>query len=100
MTYIEQARVRFLIDILAVDVIQSLPIILASLGVDFRARSCSGKRSRSGPGSTGFGRTSFSVSHEMHARTEDESAARVVAEASTALAYDYATERPIAVPDA
>ena len=37
----------------------------------------------------------------MHARTEDESAARVVAEASTVLvAYDYATERPIAVPDA
>ncbi len=37
VTYIEQARVRFLIDVLDVDVIQSLPIILAALHVDFRA---------------------------------------------------------------
>lgn len=100
VTYIEQARVRFLIDILAVDVIQSLPIILASLKVDFRAPILFGQEIEIGTRVDWIGTTSFSVSHEMHARTEEEAAARVVAEASTVLvAYDYHTEQPIPVPD-
>ena len=37
VTYLEQARVRFLIDTLEVDVVQSLPLILAALKVDFRS---------------------------------------------------------------
>ena len=67
MTYIEQARVRFLIDILAVDVIQSLPIILASLKVDFRAPILFGQEIEIGTRVDWIGKTSFSVSHEMHA---------------------------------
>ncbi len=101
VTYIEQARVRFLIDTLDVDVIQSLPIILAALHVDFRAPILFGQEIEIGTRVDWIGNTSFSVLHEMHARAEDEASARVVAEASTVLvAYDYATEQPIPVPDA
>ena len=100
MTYIEQARVRFLIDILAVDVIQSLPIILASLKVDFRPDPVRARDRDRDPGRLDRPDELLGVARDAR-RIEDESAARVVAEASTVLvAYDYATERPIAVPDA
>jgi acyl-CoA thioester hydrolase len=100
VTYIEQARVRFLIDVLDVDVIQSLPIILAALHVDFRAPILFGQEIEIGTRVDWIGRSSFSVSHEMTARTDD-GATHLVAEASTVLvAYDYSTESPIPVPDA
>jgi acyl-CoA thioester hydrolase len=100
VTYIEQARVRFLIDVLAVDVIQSLPIILAALRVDFRAPILFGQQIEIGTRVDWIGNSSFSMSHEMLART-DGGASTVVAEASTVLvAYDYETEGPIPVPEA
>src|SRR3546814_5498327 len=47
-----------------------------------------------------IGNTSFSLSHRMTARTGPEAGERLAAEAATVLvAYDYATERPIRVPD-
>ncbi len=99
VTYIEQARVRFLIDVLDVDVIQSLPIILAALHVDFRAPILFGQEIEIGTRVDWIGKSSFSVSHEMTARTDD-GATHLVAEASTVLvAYDYGTENPIPVPD-
>ena len=100
VTYIEQARVRFLIDALDVDVIQSLPIILAALHVDFRAPILFGQEIEIGTRVDWVGNSSFSVSHEMTARTDD-GATHLVAEASTVLvAYDYGTESPIPVPEA
>jgi acyl-CoA thioester hydrolase len=100
VTYIEQARVRFLIDVLAVDVIQSLPIILAALRVDFRAPILFGQQIEIGTRVDWIGNSSFSMSHEMTART-DGGASTVVAEASTVLvAYDYESEGPIPVPGA
>jgi acyl-CoA thioester hydrolase len=100
VTYIEQARVRFLIDVLAVDVIQSLPIILAALRVDFRAPILFGQQIEIGTRVDWIGNSSFSMSHEMTART-DGGPSTVVAEASTVLvAYDYETEGPIPVPEA
>jgi acyl-CoA thioester hydrolase len=99
VTYIEQARVRFLIDVLDVNVIQSLPIILAALNVDFRAPILFGQEIEIGTRVDWIGTSSFSVSHEMTARSGGGSAT-VVAEASTVLvAYDYGTESPIPVPD-
>jgi acyl-CoA thioester hydrolase len=100
VTYIEQARVRFLIDVLDADVIQSLPIILASLHVDFRAPILFGQEIEIGTRVDWIGNSSFSVSHEMTARTDD-GATHLVAEAGTVLvAYDYGTESPIPVPEA
>ena len=99
VTYIEQARVRFLIDVLDVDVIQSLPIILAALHVDFRAPILFGQEIEIGTRVDWIGNSSFSVSHEMTAKADGS--ANLVAQASTVLvAYDYGAENPIPVPDA
>jgi acyl-CoA thioester hydrolase len=101
VTYLEQARVRFLIDVLHVDVVQTLPVILAALNVDFRSPIHFGDRVGIGTRVDWIGNSSLSMSHEMTAEGQDEDAERVVAEAGTVLvAYDYETERPIRVPDA
>ena len=100
VTYLEQARVRFLIEVLRVDVVQSLPVILAALQVDFRSPILFGDEVGIGTRVDWIGNTSLSMSHRMTARGEGEDAERVVAEAGTVLvAYDYETEQPIRVPD-
>jgi acyl-CoA thioester hydrolase len=100
VTYLEQARVRFLIDTLQVDVVQSLPLILAALQVDFRSPILFGEEVGIGTRVDWIGNTSLSMSHRMTARDE-AGGERVVADASTVLvAYDYQSERPIRVPDA
>jgi acyl-CoA thioester hydrolase len=100
VTYLEQARVRFLIDTLRVDVVQSLPVILAALHVDFRSPILFGQQVGIGTRVDWIGTTSLSMSHRMTASDEADGE-RVVAEASTVLvAYDYETERPMRVPDA
>jgi acyl-CoA thioester hydrolase len=100
VTYLEQARVRFLIDTLQVDVVQSLPVILAALTVDFRAPILFGQQVGIGTRVDWIGNTSLSMSHEMTA-SDPADGDRLVAEASTILvAYDYESEQPIRVPDA
>ncbi|HJT64770.1 MAG TPA: acyl-CoA thioesterase, partial [Candidatus Limnocylindria bacterium] len=90
VTYLEQARVRFLIDVLRVDVVQSLPVILAALQVDFRSPILFGDEVGIGTRVDWIGNTSLSMSHRMTARGDGEDSERVVAEAGTVLvAYDY-----------
>jgi acyl-CoA thioester hydrolase len=99
VTYLEQARVRFLIDVLKVNVVHTLPVILAALKVDFRSPILFGQEVGIGTRVDWIGTTSLSMSHRMTASHEADGE-RVVAEASTVLvAYDYATERPMRVPD-
>ena len=100
VTYLEQARIRYLIDNLHEETPQRLPLILASLQVDFRAPILFGQEVEIGTRVDWIGNTSFSVSHRMTAGTGPEAGERLAAEAATVLvAYDYATERPIRVPD-
>lgn len=100
VTYLEQARIRYLIDNLHVDTPQHLPLILAALQVDFRAPILFGQEVEIGTRVDWVGNTSFSLSHRMTAGTGPDAGDRLAAEATTVLvAYDYATERPIRVPD-
>ena len=100
VTFLEQARVRYLIDVLRVETVQRLPLILAALQVDFRAPILFGHNVEIETRVDWIGNTSFSMSHRMTAGTEAAAAERLVAEATTVLvAYDYATERPIRVPE-
>lgn len=100
VTYLEQARIRFLIDNLHIETPQSLPLILAALEVDFRAPILFGQEVEIGTRVDWVGNTSFSMSHRMTAGTGPDASERLAAEATTVLvAYDYATERPIRVPD-
>jgi acyl-CoA thioester hydrolase len=99
VTYLEQARVRFLIDVLKVNVVHTLPVILAALRVDFRSPILFGQEVGIGTRVDWIGTTSLSMSHRMTAKDEADGE-RVVAEAGTILvAYDYETERPMRVPD-
>jgi acyl-CoA thioester hydrolase len=100
VTFVEQARVRYLIDVLRVETVQRLPLILAALQVDFRAPILFGHNVEIETRVDWIGNTSFSMSHRMTAGPGEAAAERLVAEAATVLvAYDYATERPIRVPD-
>jgi acyl-CoA thioester hydrolase len=100
VTYLEQARIRFLIDNLHIETPQNLPLILAALEVDFRAPILFGQEVEIGTRVDWVGNTSFSMSHRMTAGTLADAGERLAAEATTVLvAYDYATERPIRVPD-
>jgi acyl-CoA thioester hydrolase len=100
VTYLEQARIRYLIDNLHVETPQHLPLILAALQVDFRAPILFGQEVEIGTRVDWVGNTSFSLSHRMTAGTGPDAGDRLAAEATTVLvAYDYATERPIRVPD-
>jgi len=100
VTYLEQARIRYLVDNLQVETPQHLPLILASLQVDFRAPILFGQEVEIGTRVDWIGNTSFSLSHRMTAGTGPQAGDRLAAEAATVLvAYDYATEQPIRVPD-
>jgi len=100
VTYLEQARIRYLIDNLHEETPQHLPLILASLQVDFRAPILFGQEVEIGTRVDWIGNTSFSVSHRMTAGTGPQAGQRLAAEAATVLvAYANATERPIRVPD-
>jgi acyl-CoA thioester hydrolase len=99
VTYLEQARIRYLVDNLEIETPQHLPLILAALQVDFRAPILFGQEVEIETRVDWIGNTSLSMSHRMTAGAGSD-AARLVAEASTVLvAYDYNTERPIRVPD-
>ena len=101
VTYLEQARIRYLIDILEVEVVQRLPLILAALHVDFRSPILFGQEVEIGTRVDWIGHSSFSMSHRMTTRAAGEAPERLAAEATTVLvAYDYASEQPIPVPDA
>jgi len=94
-TYLEQARVRYLIDLLRVEAIERLPLILAAVQIDFRAPILFGQQVEIETRVDWIGNSSFSMSHRITAN------GRLAAQASTVLVtYDYTAERPIPVPDA
>jgi len=96
-TYIEQARIRYLCELLEVEAVERLPLILAAVQIDFRSPILYSQEVEIGTRVDWIGRTSFSMSHHLTATPDG----RLVAEADTILvAYDYATEKPMPVPDA
>jgi acyl-CoA thioester hydrolase len=95
-TYIEEARIRYLVDVLKLDAVERMPMILAAVKIDFRAPILFGQEVDIGTVVDWIGRSSFSMSHRLIASPDG----RLVAEADTILvAYDYAAEESIAVPD-
>jgi acyl-CoA thioester hydrolase len=93
-TYIEQARIRYLIETVRMVEIERLPLILAAAKIDFQAPILFGQQVEIGTRVDWIGTTSFSMSHRLHA------GAALAADAHTVLvAYDYEAARPIPVPD-
>jgi acyl-CoA thioester hydrolase len=96
-TYIEEARIRYLCDLLEIEAVERLPMIMAAVQIDFKSPILYGQEVEIGTRVDWVGNTSFSMSHHLTASPQ----ARIVAQAATILvAYDYETEAPMPVPDA
>ena len=96
-SYVELARIRYLLDVLRSDEpFDRLPLILARVELDYRSPIAFGDEVLVDTRVDRVGRTSFAMSHRMTAGADE----RLVGDVQTVLvAYDYASARPIPVPD-
>jgi acyl-CoA thioester hydrolase len=94
LTYIESARVAFLIDLGAATTLEDMAIIVARIEIDFRAPSASARRSRSRCARSRFGDKSFDLDYELRV------GGKIVAEAKSVLVgYDYDKGETVTIPD-
>jgi acyl-CoA thioester hydrolase len=94
LTYLENARVTYMRDVLGVDSLGDLLVIVASVKIDFRSRATLGETLEIGSRVSRVGGKSFDLDHEIRAPD-----GRVVAEAHTVLvAFDYAKDAAIPIP--
>lgn len=94
-TYVELARVRYLIDVLEpAEPFSRMPLILARVELDFRSPILFGEEVVVESAIDRVGRTSFAMSHRVTAN--ERLAADVL---SVLVTYDYEASRPIPVPD-
>jgi acyl-CoA thioester hydrolase len=96
-TYIELARVRYLIDVLELDgAFERMPLILARVELDFRSPIMFGEEVEVTSQVDRVGRSSIEMSHRLTAGADR----RLVGESQSVLVtYDYAAAQPIPVPD-
>jgi acyl-CoA thioester hydrolase len=94
-TYVEQARVRYLRDVLAVEPVGLMPLILATITVDYVSPIFFRDTVEVGSRVDWIGNSSIAMSHSLWA---DDG--RELARASSVLVtYDYDQARPMPVPD-
>ena len=95
LTYLETARIGYLVAALGADFAYELSLILASITVDFRSPARFPERLQIGARVTRVGTKSFEMEHEIRAGD-----GRLVLEASSVLvAYDYEAGASMAVPE-
>lgn len=95
LTYIENARIGYVRDVLGIESLEGLLMIVASVKIDFRSRANLGETLEVGARASRVGTKSFDLDHEV--RGPD---GRLVAEAQTTLvAFDYGNDRTMPVPD-
>ena len=94
LTYIENARIGYVRDVLGIDSLEGLLMIVASVKIDFRSRANLGDTLEVGARSTRVGTKSFDLDHQIRAQD-----GRVVAEAQTTLvAFDYEADSTMPIP--
>jgi acyl-CoA thioester hydrolase len=95
LTYIENARIRYLREVLGIDSLEDLLVIVAKVHIDFRSRATLGETLEVGARVSRIGTKSFDVDHEIHGHD-----GRLVARAETTLVtFDYRGESTMPVPD-
>lgn len=94
LTYVENARIGYVRNVLGVESLDGLLLIVASIAIDFRSRATLGETLDVGARVPKVGTKSFDLEHEV--RGPD---GRLVAEARTTLvAFDYENDRTMPVP--
>jgi acyl-CoA thioester hydrolase len=94
LTYIESARVAFLVDLGAATSLEDMSIIVARIEIDFRAPVGFGEEVEIAVRASRFGDKSFDLDYELRV------AGKVVAEAKSVLVgFDYEKGETVAIPD-
>jgi acyl-CoA thioester hydrolase len=95
LTYLENARIGYMREVLSIESLEDLLVILATVRIDFRSRASLGEVLEIGARVSRIGTKSFDLNHEL--RGPD---ARLVAVASTTLVtFDYRGDTTMPVPD-
>jgi acyl-CoA thioester hydrolase len=95
LTYLENARIGYMREVLGIDSLEDLLVILAKVHIDFRSRASLGEVLEIGARVSRIGSKSFDLDHEV--RGPDT---RLVAAASTTLVtFDYGGDTTMPVPD-
>jgi acyl-CoA thioester hydrolase len=95
LTYLENARIGYMREVLGIESLQDLLVIVAKVHIDFRTRASLGEALEIGARVSRIGTKSFDVDHEV--RGPD---GRLVAAASTTLVtFDYGGDATMRVPD-
>jgi acyl-CoA thioester hydrolase len=94
LTYLENARVTYMREVLGVESLSNLLVIVASIQIDFRSRASLGEVLEIGSRVSRVGGKSFDLDHEIRGP-----GGRLVAEAHTVLvAFDYEQDGAMDVP--
>jgi acyl-CoA thioester hydrolase len=95
LTYLENARIGYMREVLAIESLEELLVIVAKVNIDFRTRASLGEALEIGARVSRIGTKSFDLDHEV--RGPD---GRLVAAASTTLVmFDYHGDATMPVPD-
>jgi acyl-CoA thioester hydrolase len=94
LTYIESARVAFLVDLGAATTLEDMAIIVARIEIDFRAPVGFGEEVEIAVRASRFGDKSFDLDYELRVD------GKIVAEAKSVLVgYDYDKGETVTIPD-
>jgi acyl-CoA thioester hydrolase len=95
LTYLENARIGYLREVLNIESFEDLLVILAKVRIDFRSRASLGEVLEIGARVSRIGTKSFDLDHEVGGPDS-----RLVAVASTTLVtFDYRGDTTMPVPD-
>ena len=95
LSYMETARIKFLVDLLAVTSLHDLPVIMAEATCTFKAPAFFGELLTVGVGVSRFGSKSFDMTYRI-----DAGDGRLIALGRTVqVMYDYAAARTLVVPE-
>jgi acyl-CoA thioester hydrolase len=95
LTYIENARIGYMREVLGIESLEDLLVIVAKVNVDFRSRASLGETLEIGARVARIGTKSFEMEHEIHGPD-----GRLVAAATTTLVtFDYRGDSTMPVPD-
>ena len=95
-SYIELARVRYLVDVLRVEPIGVMPLILAHISIDYASPIFFDDTVEVGSRVDWLGRTSIGMRHALTAEADGRELAR---SSSVLVTYDYEQGRPMPVPE-
>jgi acyl-CoA thioester hydrolase len=93
-TYVEQARVRYLRDVVGVDPVGKMPLILGMIQIDYLSPIFLADDVDVGSRIDWIGQSSIAMSHMLRAAERD-----LARSSSVLVAYDYENGRPMPVPD-